>query len=74
LDEKIVEYISGNKDFFKKIYRFDRFEVLEELVARPIRMPLSIANIVFVINEKFVNDEFVKKITPEPFLAWWGSR
>lgn len=73
LDESVLEYISGNRDLVKKIYRFSRTRILQCIAARKHTMPLSIASLIFLINLDSVRDPAIQEMTPASFERWWSS-
>lgn len=73
LDESILNYISEKPELIKRIYRFSRTRMLQCFSARPYMMPLSISNLVFVMNLEAINDEKITEMMPDKFKSWWDS-
>lgn len=72
LDETIITYIESEKKLFKAFYKFDRVKVISCLSNRR-KIPLSLANLIFIMNLDTVNNEFLNDITPKIILNWWNS-
>jgi putative GTP pyrophosphokinase len=66
LSEKIVDILNSNSDAAKKIYRLDRATLLDDLFSSDIRFPLTVDNLVYFINAKYVGSAELSEITPEP--------
>lgn len=63
--DEIIKYFDENKDVAKMFYRIDREEFLLWLsdVKNPI--PLSLKNLVYLVNIHQVKDKYIKDLTPE---------
>lgn len=72
LDGPLIKYIEDTPELIKRIYRFDRIRILERLSARPYR-PISISNLIFLMNLESLQDEFIDKQMPPKFRDWWSS-
>ena len=72
LDANLISYIESKPALIKRIYRFDRFRILEFLSSKPY-MPISMANLIFVMNLDSIKDSFIDDIMPAKFRVWWES-
>ncbi|WP_122412761.1 RelA/SpoT domain-containing protein [Pseudomonas viridiflava] len=72
LDNDLIEYIGSNQTLIKRIYRFDRIRLLECISLRPY-MPISISNLIFIMNLDTLNDPQITARMPSKFNIWWES-
>jgi ppGpp synthetase/RelA/SpoT-type nucleotidyltranferase len=73
LDDSILLYIGDKPELIKRIYRYSRTRMLQCFSARPYAMPLSIANLVFIMNLDSFNDAAITEMMPDKFRNWWES-
>ena len=73
LDDSVLLYISEKPELIKRIYRYSRTRMLQCISARPYMMPLSIANLVFLMNLDSLNDSAIHEMMPPKFKSWWDS-
>lgn len=72
LDKELIAYIESNQNLIKRIYRFDRIRLLECISARPY-MPISMSNLIFIMNLDTINDPVITERMPSKFKVWWES-
>jgi ppGpp synthetase/RelA/SpoT-type nucleotidyltranferase len=72
LDENVITHVKNRPDLIKKIYRFDRSKILNCLSCRPY-IPLSMANLIFIMNLESVGDPGIYEMMPQAFRSWWES-
>lgn len=73
LDDSVLLYVGDKPELIKRIYRYNRTRMLQCISARPYMMPLSIANLVFVMNLDSFNDAAITEMMPDKFRSWWES-
>ncbi|MGB5134925.1 MAG: RelA/SpoT domain-containing protein [Prochlorococcaceae cyanobacterium] len=66
LSEGIQEAFSEDRDLAKSIFRVDRKQLLQEMVASRIDLPITPSNIVFICNHFFVNSPALDALVPLP--------
>lgn len=62
LSPEIIDTIINN-DLLKKIYRFDRTELLDYISNNSLRIPLKMTNIVLLINYLALKDQTLRDLT-----------
>ncbi len=63
--EAILVYFNSHKDVAKQFYRIDREEFLVWLSDIKNRIPLSLKNIVYLVNVQQIHDEYITSLIPE---------
>ncbi|MFM4848173.1 hypothetical protein ACEUDG_05650 [Aeromonas rivipollensis] len=71
-DDEVLEYLKVNEKLIKQIFRYDRDSILKHLSTRP-KLPLSISNIIFIMNVDSFNDHGLNEMTPSLLRNWWES-
>lgn len=64
LKPELEHYILSNKHVMKNILRLDRGDFIEKRILQRIKLPLTYDNIIFMINEYYINDLEIKKHAP----------
>lgn len=72
IDKNLSLFLLGHPDLLKEIYKFDRRALLKELLAREC-IPITIDNIIYIINSHSMRNSEIGKLTPDFFLMWWKS-
>lgn len=69
LSDEIVSILNQNTSLAKKIYRYSRQELLSFLFLSKLNIPLTLNNIVFIINElgDNLNDQEIREFSRENF-------
>jgi putative GTP pyrophosphokinase len=67
--EEIVSLLNSDLDLAKSIFRIDRGDLLRKIITDGVRVPLSLSNLVFVINAYYIKDSRLKKLTPEILIG-----
>ena len=65
LDNRIVEILNSDNKLAKEIYKVDRTLVLHNIFIDGIRIPLTLTNLIHIINAYCVNDFRIKDIAPD---------
>lgn len=65
LSPEIASYFDSNIQLAKEIYKLDRIKFLSKISASKIKIPLTYDNLVFVLNNLYLKNNFLKKIEPE---------
>ncbi|EPH0540448.1 RelA/SpoT domain-containing protein [Serratia marcescens] len=71
-DETIMEYLSGNDEALKLVYRYERTKLFDILSARP-KIPITLANLVFIMNIDGFDIHELNEITPDLIFKWWRA-
>lgn len=64
LDKSIIELFNSNNDLAKRVFRFNRTELLEKIASSGLYMKINFNNIVFLINYLSLKDSRLTEITP----------
>jgi len=72
LDQELLTYVESNQKLIKTIYRFDRIRLLECISSRPY-IPISMSNLIFIMNLDSINDPLILRRMPSKFKTWWES-
>jgi putative GTP pyrophosphokinase len=69
-DYKISEEVRTalNPDLVKELYKLEREDVVNYLFDSGIIVPITLENLIFIINLKFVKDSVLLKLTPSVLL------
>lgn len=70
LDSSIIAILDFKPETAKNLFRVDRQLLLKNLSNIRFPLPLTMNNVVYAINELFLKDEELSKITPEYFMKW----
>jgi putative GTP pyrophosphokinase len=68
IDLQIVDILSHNPDVAKSLFRIDRSDFMNKLYVDGIRIPLTLSNLVFIVNAYFIKNNDIKEITPDFIL------
>lgn len=69
LDKNIEKVINDNKDISKQLFKsVDREDLLKKMLNDRIRVPLTLSNLVFIINAYYLNSETLKNMAPSYIL------
>ncbi len=70
LDSSIIAILDSKPETAKNLFRVDRQLLLKNLSNIRFPLPLTMNNVVYVINELFLKVEELSIITPEFFIKW----
>ncbi len=62
LDVELEKYLSERKSILKDIYKIPRSKVIDYLINESLSIPLTINNLIYLINSLFIKDEGIEKI------------
>jgi putative GTP pyrophosphokinase len=66
LREQIISILNANRDLAKRIFRLDRALLLDDLYTVNVKFPLTIDNMIFFINSKYIGNEELNRLVPDP--------
>jgi len=69
LDSRIIEILNQNLDLARSLFRIERSVFMNKIFMDSIRIPLSITNLVFILNAYFLKNKELFKITPAFILS-----
>lgn len=69
LDSKLIIILNQNLELSKTIYKIDRSDFLKKLFIDGVRIPLTLSNLIYVLNIYYLKNEDIKNITPEFLLS-----
>ena len=70
IGEELLNMIKTSKgDLLKRIFRTDRTEFLNKIFDDGVKFPLTMSNLIFVLNGYYLKDPEIRKITPEYLLS-----
>lgn len=59
---------AANNDFYREIFKLERTEVVKFIFESKIIMPLTLENLLFIINHKFIGIKEISQITPSNLI------
>jgi putative GTP pyrophosphokinase len=65
LDVRIVEILNNDNNLAKELYKVDRNKFLQKIFTDGIRIPLTLTNLVHIVNAYCLHDERINQIAPE---------
>lgn len=65
LDVRIAEVLNNDNNLAKELYKVDRNKFLQKIFTDGIRIPLTLTNLVHIVNAYCLHDERISKIAPE---------
>lgn len=65
LDEQVVLILDQDKSLSKEIYKLDRVKLLRKIFIDGIRIPITLTNLVFLINAYFLHNDKIQALAPE---------
>jgi ppGpp synthetase/RelA/SpoT-type nucleotidyltranferase len=68
LSSKLVDFFIENRLIIKELYKMDRAEFLYNMACEDIRFPLTIDNVIYYINYKYIKNEELTALTPKELL------
>jgi len=69
IDSRIISIMTENPELAKNLFRIDRNEFMNKILHDQIRIPLTLTNLVFILNAYFIKNELLIKITPDFILS-----
>lgn len=72
-DNETLELLNTVPELAKKIYRYNRNRLFSCLSSRP-PLPITLSNIVYIINLDHIQNPDVQGVTPETLVRWWGVK
>ena len=69
LDIRIIDILNQDINLSKELYKVDRNIFLQQLFNDGIRIPLTLTNLIHIINAYFLHDEKIKLLAPEFLLS-----
>jgi len=68
LNDSIIKIFNNNNEIAKKVFRYNRTDLLQKIAVSGLYMKVSFDNLVFLINYIAVNNSDLNDITPEMIL------
>jgi len=68
INKELSEIIANSDVLMKQIFRTDRMEFLNQIFDDGIRFPLTMSNLIYVLNGYYLNNKEIKGITPKFIL------
>jgi len=72
-DSEALSLLSKVPDLAKSIYRYDRSKLFACISSR-LPLPITLSNIIYIINLDEVKNAEVIKNTPEAIVRWWNLK
>jgi hypothetical protein len=69
LPPELSEALTSTDGLAKAIFRTDRTALLKKLASQKLALPITLSNIVFVINRIFMKDDVLKNLENEALCA-----
>jgi putative GTP pyrophosphokinase len=69
LSEKIIEILNGNHVLAKQFFRIERKDFIKNLFNDKVRVPMTLTNLIFLVNIYFVKNKEIIELTPEPLTT-----
>lgn len=63
-DEDLIEYLNGNPEIGKEIFKLNRNKVLKAYINSSLSFPITFNNWIYFINFQFLKNEFITSKTP----------
>ncbi len=68
LNSQLAEFFLENKSIIKELYKMDRAEFLFNMACEDTRFPLTLDNVVYYINYKYLKNDQITTLTPKELL------
>jgi putative GTP pyrophosphokinase len=68
LNSQLTAFFLENKSIIKELYKMDRAEFLFNMACEDTRFPLTLDNVVYYINYKYLKNEYLTTLTPKEIL------
>jgi putative GTP pyrophosphokinase len=68
LNSQLAEFFLENKSIIKELYKMDRAEFLFNMACENTRFPLTLDNVVYYINYKYLKNDQITTLTPKEIL------
>lgn len=65
LSTEVLKEFNDNSDFGKKVFNVDRIKFLNTLSSSNVNIPLTLNNLVFLLNYFYVKNQKITSLTPE---------
>ncbi|WP_374360381.1 hypothetical protein [Cloacibacterium sp.] len=65
LNSEILNYLNANAIVGKELFKINRDKIINTYIDSTLSFPTTFDNWIYFINNFFINDEFIKSITPE---------
>jgi len=65
LDTRIIDILNNDNNLAKELYKVDRNKFLQQIFIDGIRIPITLTNLIHIINAYCLHDERIKLIAPE---------
>lgn len=72
-DQEALELLNTIPDLAKSIYRYKR-ERLFSCVSSRLPLPMTLSNIIYIINLDSIRNSDVVGVTPEGIVRWWDLK
>lgn len=72
LRDEILQLFDRDNELAKQFYRFDRRDLLIHMSGVKNKLPLNANNMVYLINQLFVHNEEIAKLTPSALYSILG--
>jgi len=65
LDNRIISILNNDNDLAKELYKVDRNKFLQQIFTDGLRIPLTLSNLIYIINAYCLHDEKIRLLAPE---------
>lgn len=65
LDIRIIEILNNDYNLAKELYKVDRNKFLQKIFTDGIRIPLTLSNLIHIVNAYYLLDERISFLAPE---------
>lgn len=64
LDSRIIEILNTDSNLAKELYKVDRNKFLKQIFIDGLRIPLTLSNLIHIVNAYYLHDERISSIAP----------
>jgi hypothetical protein len=69
LDSRIISILNDEKDTAKDLFRIDRNDFMKKIFIDSLRIPLTLSNLIFLLNAYYLKIDRITKIAPDYILS-----
>ena len=69
LDIRIIQLLNTDLNLAKELFKIDRNDFMKKLFSDGLRIPLSLSNLIFILNAYYLKSDQITEITPEFILS-----
>jgi ppGpp synthetase/RelA/SpoT-type nucleotidyltranferase len=69
LDSRIINILNDDKETAKDLYRIDRNDFMKKIFFDSLRIPLTLSNLIFLLNAYYLKKSRITKIAPDYIVS-----